>query len=760
MNTQEYIEYLIQQQLNNNNQQSPYDTLNGYKRGLNTVNNWGNNLSNAGDYLSGVNNKFANKLGNGMTKVGNSLQNGVSTIKNAPQAVFNGYAQAPNPAIESALADTLGTTAGTTAGATAGADAGMSAIGNAVADTAGSSLAGIGSTIGTEAATTGAATGAAAGGAAAGGSAGAAAAAGPIGALIALGIMGLQGTNRKRAKQGGENLMKQTNQMAKAVENDTSNQDFANKMVQQSQNNIAENIGQYGQGNIDLYNRPQVKNNDGTISTVRSMSFNDGKNEVLIPTVSDNGKILTEDEAIKNYYNTGKYLGKFNSVEDANNYAQKLHNEQDKYYNNGVITGGASPITEADIDGLSNEMAGQGYTPQQQMQAMQGLNGGNKNIANLIQKYNVNVPQNPNEVALAQQGLFNQDGTRTIPTQEGQVTETVQPDNVQLDNTENVKQGLLSKLMSGIGDFAQGYQENRNNAFSPENLNRDRFAETTTTTAPSQQLIDYQNGLRQQGIDENVVNAVAQGKNSGNADIDEWIKANPEALKPVTTTQTTYTGKEKGKMARLGEGFGTVGRALQKPAVQALLAGGLSTALTGNPMYGLGQAYKFANARAMNDVYRDVLKQNGIQTPDAGMFGNITSGDMKNIGSMAETHAWHQYLNQKNADELARKVAKDEADKKYKEEMIDIRKNDSNTKRMNAETSRIRVNKPTGRGSSGGRKGGSGKAPKPQQHPDWNKDLAGYAQRLDDPRYATKVSQLKAGFINKYGVDPDKFIKD
>ena len=90
----------------------------------------------------------------------------------------------------------------------------------------------------------------------------------------------------------------------------------------------------YGLGNIDLNNRPIVKNSDGTISTVRSMSFQDdnGK-EVLIPTVI-NGKVVSDDEAINHYYKTGEYLGKFDSVEAADKYAIQLHKDQEKQYSN------------------------------------------------------------------------------------------------------------------------------------------------------------------------------------------------------------------------------------------------------------------------------------------------------------------------------------------------------------------------------------------------------------------------------------------
>lgn len=81
-------------------------------------------------------------------------------------------------------------------------------------------------------------------------------------------------------------------------------------------------------GNVDLTNRPRVKNADGSISTVRSLGVNiDGK-EVLLPTVSDDGRILTKDEAVQQYRQTGKHLGVFSSVEASTSYAKKLHEDQ------------------------------------------------------------------------------------------------------------------------------------------------------------------------------------------------------------------------------------------------------------------------------------------------------------------------------------------------------------------------------------------------------------------------------------------------
>jgi hypothetical protein len=92
--------------------------------------------------------------------------------------------------------------------------------------------------------------------------------------------------------------------------------------------------GMIESGNIDLSYRPQVRNtlpDEGGYSTIRSLGFQDKDgNEVLVPTVI-NGKIVSDDEAIKHYYQSGQFLGKFKTPEASTAFAKRLHEVEEKY---------------------------------------------------------------------------------------------------------------------------------------------------------------------------------------------------------------------------------------------------------------------------------------------------------------------------------------------------------------------------------------------------------------------------------------------
>lgn len=80
-------------------------------------------------------------------------------------------------------------------------------------------------------------------------------------------------------------------------------------------------------GNIDFNNRPKVNNADGSYSTVRTITVEMGGKTVLLPTVI-NGKIVSNDEAIHHYKQTGEHMGIFKDQKSADAYDEKLHRDQ------------------------------------------------------------------------------------------------------------------------------------------------------------------------------------------------------------------------------------------------------------------------------------------------------------------------------------------------------------------------------------------------------------------------------------------------
>lgn len=76
-------------------------------------------------------------------------------------------------------------------------------------------------------------------------------------------------------------------------------------------------------GNLPLNVRSRVTNPDGTVSTVRTISIGTDAGEVLIPTVI-NGEVVSDEEAVAHYRETGENFGTFASEEEATAYAQSL----------------------------------------------------------------------------------------------------------------------------------------------------------------------------------------------------------------------------------------------------------------------------------------------------------------------------------------------------------------------------------------------------------------------------------------------------
>jgi len=85
-------------------------------------------------------------------------------------------------------------------------------------------------------------------------------------------------------------------------------------------------------GNVDLYNRPLIQMPGGKSGSVYSMSFGTPQGEVLVPQISDDGRLMSPNEAIANFHKTGKHLGIFRNPKEADAFGKKISRDQERLF--------------------------------------------------------------------------------------------------------------------------------------------------------------------------------------------------------------------------------------------------------------------------------------------------------------------------------------------------------------------------------------------------------------------------------------------
>lgn len=250
-------------------------------------------------------------------------------------------------------------------------------------------------------------------------------------------------------------------------------------------------------GNINLNQRPRVANPAGGTSTLYSMSFGTDKGEVLVPRVSEDGRIMSEQEAIDAYRKTGRMLGVFASPEDATRYADYLHKDQVYRSSPTPMIGrdyGQQAATSTPLSTFGQRLLATGGTETRDGAVFSGA-GGKLSITQDMGSVPMGgAPSNPSEGALARimqgasrfsgpdqqaqiqaalaSGAFNtkpQDGVVLTPEQQA----ALDMENAQLNKEAAGWLGRIALPNAGtqpadvFGNRMAGLRDRGNNAFLP-----------------------------------------------------------------------------------------------------------------------------------------------------------------------------------------------------------------------------------------------------------------------------------------------------
>jgi hypothetical protein len=84
------------------------------------------------------------------------------------------------------------------------------------------------------------------------------------------------------------------------------------------------------EGNIDVSSRKTIKLSNGEVELFKPMAFRNAGKVIVVPTITEGGKLLTESGAINKYFETGMHLGIFDDMSEAKVRIEQLEKERFK----------------------------------------------------------------------------------------------------------------------------------------------------------------------------------------------------------------------------------------------------------------------------------------------------------------------------------------------------------------------------------------------------------------------------------------------
>lgn len=150
-------------------------------------------------------------------------------------------------------------------------------------------------------------------------------------------------------------------------------------------------------------------------------------------------------------------------------------------------------------------------------------------------------------------------------------------------------------------------------------LEQNGGVDNNTLSTPMPELQVFQNP---EDIRKSAFGNIANG-------LDDFLTGYKENKTQGFNLNNLKSDDSKGIMQRLGEGAGTVARVTQNPVVQGIIAGGLSGLFSGDALYGLSSAYKYANSKYKANLFKDILAQQGLDVGNNN--GIIDASDLAKI---------------------------------------------------------------------------------------------------------------------------------